>query len=237
MDKISTSFCWLLRHGAIKAGVDIDIDGYVRIQDLIDWYNTQNPEAQISEATVYSVVNLDEKDRYVIFGDSIRCVQGHSIPGIAHDNPITEWTGEVYHGTAQRFLKSILRYGLLPVSRNFVHFSKDYDTALEVGARHGKPVVLRIDREAFGYGNCLREARNGVLLSGKVDPKYISFDIELTQEEKTEIYTTCQTNAMRLRWLSKESLLHHINTHSAYKHLPPINMKQLEEIHAEGVSL
>ena len=50
----------------------------------------------------------------------------------------------LYHGTATRFLDDIMDKGLKPMSRLYVHLSKDIETALKVGKRHGNPLVLKI---------------------------------------------------------------------------------------------
>lgn len=79
----------------------------------------------------------------------------------------------LFHGTATRFLDDILNDGLKPMSRLYVHMSKDKETALKVGKRHGTPVILKIysgDMHKDGYQFYLSE--NGVWLTEKVDVKY-----------------------------------------------------------------
>ena len=46
----------------------------------------------------------------------------------------------------QIYVISILAEGLIPKSRLYVHLSKDYDTAVNVGNRHGK-VVFKVNAE------------------------------------------------------------------------------------------
>ena len=60
------------------------------------------------------------------------------------------------------------------MSRQHVHLSADFDTAVKVGTRHGRPVVLIIDSEkmsADGYTFFLSE--NKVWLTDCVPPQYI----------------------------------------------------------------
>lgn len=73
-----------------------------------------------------------------------------------------------------RVLDSIDKEGLLPKSRLYVHLSKDEDTAVNVGKRHGKPVVYKVDARK------MQEDRfefflsvNGVWLTNEVPVKYI----------------------------------------------------------------
>ena len=80
----------------------------------------------------------------------------------------------LYHGTADRFLDAIMKEGIKPMSRLYVHLSKDVDAALKVGKRHGCPVILKIhsgDMYKDGYSFYLSE--NGVWLTKKVDVKYL----------------------------------------------------------------
>lgn len=80
----------------------------------------------------------------------------------------------LYHGTASRFLKSILASGLRAGNRQHVHLSGDVDTARRVGARHGFPVILHIDTARMrADGAVFYRADNGVWLTGPVAPRYL----------------------------------------------------------------
>ena len=66
-----------------------------------------------------------------------------------------------------------LKEGLKPMKRLYVHLSKDTETALKVGKRHGEPVILKIhsgDMYRDGYQFYLSE--NGVWLTKKVENRY-----------------------------------------------------------------
>ena len=80
----------------------------------------------------------------------------------------------MYHGTATRFFDAIKSEGLKPMNRLYVHLSKDMDTALKVGRRHGKPVVLKIDSGSmYQDGHLFYLSENGVWLTKKVEAKYL----------------------------------------------------------------
>ena len=51
----------------------------------------------------------------------------------------------LFHGTTWRVLDEILAEGIKPMSRNEVHLSNSIGEATEVGSRHGKSLVLKID--------------------------------------------------------------------------------------------
>ena len=61
------------------------------------------------------------------------------------------------------------------MNRQFVHISPDYDTAVKVGSRHGKPVVLAFRAKDFvDDGNELFLSTNGVWQAKSVPAKYLS---------------------------------------------------------------
>ena len=80
----------------------------------------------------------------------------------------------LYHGTALRYLDEIKLFGIRKMNRLYVHLSKDKETAINVGKRHGKVIVLEIytkkmlkDDYKFYYSN------NGVWLCDDIDFKYV----------------------------------------------------------------
>jgi putative RNA 2'-phosphotransferase len=61
--------------------------------------------------------------------------------------------------------------GLRPGQRQKVHLSADVETALKVGRRHGRPVVLEIDAARLhDSGHPFWLAENGVWLTDRVPP-------------------------------------------------------------------
>ncbi|MNT61411.1 RNA 2'-phosphotransferase [compost metagenome] len=82
----------------------------------------------------------------------------------------------LYHGTASRFVDAIRAGGLLPGARNHVHLSSNHETAVAVGARHGKPVVLTVDAAAMqAQGHMFYVSDNGVWLTPAVPVAFIGF--------------------------------------------------------------
>ena len=64
--------------------------------------------------------------------------------------------------------------GLNPMSRLYVHLSKNIDTANKVGKRHGSPVILRVQSGKMNQdGIKFYISENGVWLTKKVDVKYL----------------------------------------------------------------
>jgi putative RNA 2'-phosphotransferase len=81
----------------------------------------------------------------------------------------------LFHGTATRFLDSIRQGGLIPGSRQHVHLSGDEATATTVGARHGRPAVLRVDAARMhAEGHRFYLSANGVWLTATIPPGYLT---------------------------------------------------------------
>lgn len=147
-----------------------DIDVIIRaLKEKLPWMNRE---------ILGEIVEQDEKGRYSISPDGlkIRANQGHSIEGVVIKMKQVDSPPEyLYHGTAQRSLDSILKDGLRSMSRNYVHISTDYATAVKVGSRHGKPVVLQFRAADFvrdGYKLYISD--NGVWQAEFVPPEYLS---------------------------------------------------------------
>jgi putative RNA 2'-phosphotransferase len=124
---------------------------------------------------IKTIVETNDKQRFIISDDGkkIRANQGHSIQiDLELENKIPP--DILYHGTASRFIDSIMKDGLKSMRRQYVHLSINEETAIKVGKRHGTPVVLYIDTKKMheeGYKFYLSE--NKIWLVEKVPRKYI----------------------------------------------------------------
>lgn len=132
---------------------------------------------EITKEELDWIVETNNKKRFEYNDDQtmIRASQGHSIDV----NLEKDWVefipeGPLYHGTSSETVSIILKEGLKSMSRTHVHLSKDIETAVKVGSRKGKVVVLEVDaRWLRADGGKLFESANGVILTNAVDPKYI----------------------------------------------------------------
>jgi putative RNA 2'-phosphotransferase len=78
------------------------------------------------------------------------------------------------HGRATPFVKSIKRQTLVPRRRKYVHLSPDRQTAIKVGWRHGKPIVLTIQAgKMYGWGFQYFCSTNGMWLAERVPAEHI----------------------------------------------------------------
>lgn len=171
--KISRFISLALRHHPEAAGITLDSEGYADTELLIKGVAMKFHGFDMK--ALERIVAEDEKTRYSFNGDKskIRANQGHSVagvnPGLAEKTP----PDVLYHGTAERFMESIHKEGLLKMSRQYVHLSIDEETAEKVGKRHGKPVIITIDTAKMhrdGFKFFLSE--NGVWLTDSVPTEY-----------------------------------------------------------------
>ncbi|MFD2231225.1 RNA 2'-phosphotransferase [Alkalimarinus sediminis] len=145
LNKTSKFLSFVLRHKPEAIDLTLDDNGWANIDELISKGNDSGEASNLSRELIQEVVDTSDKKRFIISGDgrSIRANQGHSIQVDLQLKPMTP-PELLYHGTATRFLDSILEEGLKPQERQHVHLSTDIETATAVGQRYGKPVILTI---------------------------------------------------------------------------------------------
>ncbi|SEO75284.1 putative RNA 2'-phosphotransferase [Actinacidiphila rubida] len=166
--RISRFLSMVLRHQPDAVGITLDEGGWVDVEVLRAACAAKG--RRFSRADLDHMVATNAKQRFAFSADGrrIRANQGHSIEvdlGLAAATP----PAVLYHGTAAATLPAILREGLRPMTRQDVHLSADRDTAVRVGARHGRPVVLEVDAAALAAaGHTFRVSANGVWLTDAV---------------------------------------------------------------------
>jgi putative RNA 2'-phosphotransferase len=172
--KTSKFLSLVLRHRPERIGLSLDAEGWAKVSELLHLMTAAGHP--ITRDILVEVVAGNDKRRFAFSedGSRIRASQGHSI-GVDLALPPAVPPERLFHGTAFRFLESILEHGLLRGSRNHVHLSLDEETATRVGQRHGKPVVLKVaagDMQRDGHVFFVSE--NGVWLTEHVPGKYLS---------------------------------------------------------------
>ncbi len=174
MVKTSKFLSFVLRHKPEEINLHLDEQGWASVDELID--TARKHGKKLDQELIREVVATNDKKRFTLSkdGKKIRANQGHSI-NVDLGLKVTVPPQFLFHGTAERYLKSITQEGLKPSGRHHVHLSADYDTAIKVGMRHGRPVVLRIEAGLMNTdGAAFFLSENGVWLTDKVDPKYFS---------------------------------------------------------------
>ena len=169
---ISKYISLILRHKPETIGITLDEHGWANVDELLKGVSKKYP---LTREELDEIVATDEKQRYSFNDDGtlIRANQGHSIQvdvELAEVRP-PEF---LYHGTGEKYVSSIDRHGLIPKTRLYVHLSGDYETAVKVGSRHGKPVVYRIlAGQMADAGITFYRSVNGVWLTKRVPREYM----------------------------------------------------------------
>lgn len=172
--RLSKEISYALRHAPWEYELEMDEEGWVFIEQLLDALNRENYWKSITQEDIQQMIDISEKKRYEILGNRIRAFYGHSIP--MKISKIQSKPPEIlYHGTARRFMESIMKNGLSPQSRQYVHLSQDIETAQNVGRRHDdKPCILVIDSlRAWNDGISFYFGNEKVWLADTVPSIYI----------------------------------------------------------------
>jgi putative RNA 2'-phosphotransferase len=172
---ISKFLSYVLRHEPQAIGLTLDREGWADIGALIG--GARQSGRELDEVLIRAVVASSDKKRFAISEDGlrIRAVQGHSTASVAITYAEKVPPEFLYHGTATRFLESILKEGLRPGKRQHVHLSEEVPTATAVGQRYGKPVVLKIEAlRMHQQGFKFYQAENGVWLVDRVPQPFFA---------------------------------------------------------------
>lgn len=173
--RISKFLSYALRHRPDEVGLELDSAGWAEVSAVLDAADEHGHAITLDELRI--VVRDNDKQRFAFSpdGSRIRASQGHSIEVDLGYAP-TEPPEVLFHGTVDRFLDSIRQQGLRKGKRHHVHLSRDPKTAVQVGERRGRAIVLRVRASAMhraGFQFFL--SQNGVWLCEHIPPEYIEF--------------------------------------------------------------
>lgn len=162
----------ILRHKPQTIGITLDEHGWANVEELIAGIQKDRP---LNMEILEQIVATDDKGRYSFNDDKtlIRANQGHSVHVDVEleqkEPPETLW-----HGTGEKYVAAIDVQGLKKKSRLYVHLSRDYDTAVKVGVRHGKPVIYEVAAGQMARdGHVFYQSVNGVWLTDAVPAQYL----------------------------------------------------------------
>ncbi|ELR06423.1 hypothetical protein GMDG_02139 [Pseudogymnoascus destructans 20631-21] len=169
--QVSKALSKLLRHDAVKAGLELDEEGFAGVGEALQWPRLKS--LKVTFADILTAVTDNSKQRFALklnprlapspSPDSttpsdwlIRANQGHSITidSSALLTPITLEADNippvVVHGTYYAFYPSIVASGgLKKMSRNHIHFStglpEDREGKVVSGMRNDAEVLIYVD--------------------------------------------------------------------------------------------
>jgi putative RNA 2'-phosphotransferase len=160
---------YLLRHN--PENLPMDAYGYVEVSRFVEKLNER---FRIGRELVVEIVEKGDAKRFELVNGKIRALYGHTLP-IRVSFGEDKTTRVFYHGTTLAAAQKILKLGLKPMKREWVHLSPTIQDARRVGLRRTvHPLVLQINAEgARREGVRFYRASDKVCLSLAIPPKHI----------------------------------------------------------------
>lgn len=159
-----------LRHGG---HVTLLPGGWARVDALLEVLRSPATREAIA-----AVVAAGDRPRFELSEDGalIRARYGHS-----REVDLGYWPSQppdlLFHGTAASTVPLALADGILRRGRRYVHLSETVAAARDVGARHGRPAVLRVAAGRMAAdGQLLFRAAAGMWLTDVVPPDYLTVE-------------------------------------------------------------
>lgn len=173
--RLSKAMAHALRHKPDRYGLTLDEEGWTAVSDLIAGLNRRAKLGPITRDEIDAVLARPGKRRYEMKGDRIRALYGHSIPmKIKKETAVPP--SRLYHGTAPETADLILRQGLKPMKRQYVHLSTDVETAQIVGRRKAHPPTILVVDAAAAHAAGVRfyPSQDEVWLADPVPPTFLT---------------------------------------------------------------
>jgi len=142
--------------------------------DLDELHEKLRQHFHINKQFIFEITDESKRKRFEIVDNRIRALYGHTIrieQQLVEENAIQL----LYHGTTHDSALKILKEGLKPMKRTWVHLSPTVDIAREIGLRRTRnPIILMIDVEAARKdGVVFYRATDKVYLCGPLLSRYI----------------------------------------------------------------
>ncbi|NRF96973.1 RNA 2'-phosphotransferase [Paenibacillus dendritiformis] len=175
--KLSKEISYALRHAPWEYELELDEEGWVSLDQLLAALRLDQRWEAVAEQDIRNMMQGADKQRFEVADGKIRALYGHSVPRKIVKQAETP-PPVVYHGTARRFAAQILKEGLRPMGRQYVHLSADKETAMLVGRRRdAAPVLLKVDAGmARNEGVMFYPGNHTIWLADIIPPKYISIE-------------------------------------------------------------
>jgi len=180
--RVSKYISYLLRHN--PEDLKMDNEGFVQLDELLSKVKTRYPMAD--RKLLMSIVHESDKKRFQIVGGKMRALYGHTIDlnmNLREDEQVMV----LYHGTTPQAVRDIMKTGLKPMRRRWVHLSPTKEIALEVGKRRTRtPAILEIDvLKARSNGIKFYKATEKEYLCQYVPAKYIRMCARTREPEQS----------------------------------------------------
>ncbi len=172
---LSKAISFALRHKPWVFELELDDRGWVAVDDLINAFRQNGSQwEKLAQSDIERIIATSEKERFEIKDDQIRALYGHSLPGKLKKT-VASPPAILYHGTTSQVIDIIMKNGLKPMKRQYVHLSLDTETAIEVAKRKkGQVIVLQVSAQrAYQNGVKFYEGNEAVWLADDVPALYL----------------------------------------------------------------
>jgi len=171
-DRLSRFLSFLLRHRPRDYPLTFDRQGFVAWDELKKQLMARFPD--VADEEIRAVIAGSDKQRFEMRADKVRATYGHSFPVDPGGDKI-EPPDRLYHGLARDLAESILREGLKPRGRTYVHLSASVEEALAVGRRRDpSPAIVVVDARAAHESGISFYVSGPLYLSGEIPARFLS---------------------------------------------------------------
>lgn len=171
-ERISRFLTYLLRHRPPEYPLVFDERGCVDWRDIVEI--VQERYYDVTEEEIRAVVSDSDKKRFELQEGKVRATYGHSFP-VDLGGETAEPPPKLYYGSARDLAQSMLRNGLKPRDRQYVHLSLSAEEAESVAKRYDPaPAIIVVDANA-AHGEGIHFYQSGPLfLVANVPAKFLS---------------------------------------------------------------
>jgi putative RNA 2'-phosphotransferase len=178
-ERLSRFLSLVLRHRAHSFGLDVDAEGFVRMDDLLDLIAERQRSLDWVDAEhVEALVGREGRRRFEIRGDKVRATYGHSFERPVRYEP-ADPPELLYISVARTKLAELRSRGLHPVGRQYVHLSEDPKEADEIGRHHDPtPTLVTIQAKAAQEkGVVFHHPADGIYLVASLPPDLLDLEV------------------------------------------------------------
>jgi putative RNA 2'-phosphotransferase len=175
LERLSRFLSFLLRHRPADYPLAFDRQGFVSWRELSERVRARFPDATDEE--IRAVITGSDKQRFEMRDDKVRATYGHSFP-VDLEVETVEPPARLYHGMARELAETILREGLKPRGRAYVHLSASMEEAVAVGQRRDpSPAVVIVDAAAAHASGIRFHSSGPLFLAAEIPPRFLSVEI------------------------------------------------------------
>jgi|SRR4051812_13654846 len=172
LDRLSRFLSLLLRHRPPEYPLAFDRQGFVPWNELVEHVQARFPDA--TEDDIRGLVAGADKQRFELRGERVRATYGHSF-SIDLGGERVAPPPELYFGTARDLAQTLLREGLKPRGRAYVHLSASEEEAAAVGRRRDPvPAVLVVAARAANEAGVEFYASGPLYLATEIPPAFLA---------------------------------------------------------------